>query len=280
MNLEERLASIVTALESVGISCLVMGGHAVRHYGLQRYTNDFDFTIAPDSWNDLATKLVRARLFANDKLVEGNSWRPGAFRRFQIGTLAGGQEEWLEFWHKNHLLDPFPDLLPRREVAKYGSRDIPFLGLDDLLRSKETERAKDWDDVAYLEEVRDARLHQRFLAGAARLSEALRLLRSQRGFDLYLSGKHFNDNESVQAALSATVNPITQAMLIPFAPSTIAPAPVSAIEPLVEKKLRTIVPASSIHRALVEVVRRSYKVFCQNRDRADKDAIRVAQESK
>jgi hypothetical protein len=90
---EERLASIVSALESVGISGLVMGGHAVRHYGLQRYTNDFDFTLAPDAWNDLADKLVRSHLFANDRLVEGNSWRPGTFRRFQIGTLADGREE-------------------------------------------------------------------------------------------------------------------------------------------------------------------------------------------
>ena len=34
MNPEERLAAIVGALEAGGLSCLVMGGHAVRHYGL------------------------------------------------------------------------------------------------------------------------------------------------------------------------------------------------------------------------------------------------------
>ena len=38
MNADERLASIVTALESVGLHYLVMGGHAVRFYGLQRNT--------------------------------------------------------------------------------------------------------------------------------------------------------------------------------------------------------------------------------------------------
>src|SRR5262249_46295297 len=38
VNPEERLASIVSALESVGLTCLVMGGHAVRYYGLLRYT--------------------------------------------------------------------------------------------------------------------------------------------------------------------------------------------------------------------------------------------------
>lgn len=52
MNPEERLAVIVTALESVGLSYLIMGGHAVRFYGLQRHTNDFDLTLAPDGWAD------------------------------------------------------------------------------------------------------------------------------------------------------------------------------------------------------------------------------------
>jgi hypothetical protein len=35
-----RLAEIVTALEQVGLTVLVMGGHAVRYYGLDRNTSD------------------------------------------------------------------------------------------------------------------------------------------------------------------------------------------------------------------------------------------------
>jgi hypothetical protein len=69
---EERLAWIVSALERVGLSCLVMGGHAVRYYGLQRYTNDFDRTLAPDGWDDLANRLARTGLFAGRATVEGN----------------------------------------------------------------------------------------------------------------------------------------------------------------------------------------------------------------
>ena len=117
MNPEERLAAIVTALESVGLSCLVMGGHADRFYGLPRHTNDFDLTLAPDGWDDLAGRLARTGLFAGAGPVEGNGWRPGAFRRFLLGNLADGQEEWLEFWRGDHLLDPFADLFARREVG-------------------------------------------------------------------------------------------------------------------------------------------------------------------
>ncbi len=277
MNLEERLAGIVRALESVGLSCLVMGGHAVRFYGLQRYTNDFDLTLAPDGWDDLADRLSRTGLFPDTGPVEGNSWRPGSFRRFLLGNLADGQEEWLEFWRGNHLLAPFGELYARREIGVYGCQQLAFLSLPDLIRSKETERAKDWDDVSYLEEFLDARLHGHCVTGAIAVADALAQLRSRRGFDMYLAENRFADAEIIRTALERTTNPITQAFLLPWVPAIVTATPVVRIEPLVERKLRSIAPASSLHRSLVEVVRRQYKVFCQDRDRIDKEAIRTAQ---
>ena len=58
MNAEARLAEIVTALAQVGLTCLVMGGHAVRFYGLDRNTVDYDLHLAPECWNDLPRKLI------------------------------------------------------------------------------------------------------------------------------------------------------------------------------------------------------------------------------
>jgi hypothetical protein len=46
---EERLAAIVSALHDAGVRCLVMGGHAVRYYGLERNTIDFDLHLAPEA---------------------------------------------------------------------------------------------------------------------------------------------------------------------------------------------------------------------------------------
>jgi hypothetical protein len=278
LNPEERLAAIVAALESVGLSCLVMGGHAVRFYGLERHTNDFDLTLAPDGWDDLADRLARTGLFAGAGPIEGTSWRPAAFRRFLLGNLADGQEEWLEFWRGNHLLAPFPELFARRESGAYGGRELPFLSLPDLIRSKETERAKDWDDVSYLEEFLDTRLHARCVAGDITLTDALAQVRSRRGFDMYLAEGRFADAAAARGALERTANPVTQAFLLPWAPDAPAARTVVAIEPVVLQKLRSIAPASSLHRSLVEVVRRQYKVFCQDRDRADKEAIRAAQQ--
>ena len=253
-----------------------MGGHAVRHYGFLRYTNDFDFTLAPDGWDALTDRLARSGLFQSTGPIEGNSWRPGAFRRFQVGNLPDGREEWLEFWRENHLLAPFSELLARCEVGAYGGVQMSFLSLEDLIRSKETERAKDWDDIAYLEEILDARLRSQYAAGAIPLADALAQLRSRRGFDRCLAENAFGDGAAVRAALTRSTNPITQAFLLPWAREAIVPPPTVAIEPLVERKLRSVGPASPLHRSLVEVVRRQYKVAREDLDRADKEAIRTA----
>ena len=280
MNPAERLNVVITAMESVGLQCLVMGGHAVRYYGLQRFTNDFDLALAPDGWDDLADRLKRTGLFPDTGPTEGNSWRPGGFRRFLLHAEAGRPEEWLEFWLRNHLLAPFPELFARREVGNYGSHAVPFLSLKDLIRSKETERAKDWDDISYLEEFLDERMHARCVAGEIDVADALAHLRSRRGFDTMTAEGRFSNTASVRAALSLTANPITQAFLLPWAPEAVAQPPVVTIEPLIERKIRSIAPASSLHRTLVEVVRRQYKVFCQNKDRADKQAIVAAQQQR
>ena len=49
------------------------------------------------------------------------------------------------------------------------------------------------------------------------------------------------------------------------------------MEPVVVNRLRTVAPASPLHLALIEVVRRQYKLAMQNADAADKQALHAAQ---
>ena len=77
-------------------------------------------------------------------LEEGSSGSPGDFRRFRIGRLEDGREEWLESWRHHHLLAPFEEFFARREERHYGGRFVPILALTDLIRSKESERESDW----------------------------------------------------------------------------------------------------------------------------------------
>jgi hypothetical protein len=278
VNPEARLADIVTALQAVGLTCLVMGGHAARYYGLQRNTNDYDLHLAPDRWPDLPYLLRQSSVFLGLPVVEGPSWRPDSFRRFQIGRLPDGREEWLEFWRNNHLLPPFEELFARREEGTYGGCSLPFLALPDLIRSKETERAGDWQDVAILEEFLDARLLAQVEQGRLALAQALAQLRSRRGFESYWQKGYLTDRSAVRDALTGTHLSITQAFLLPLQPDlSPLPIPTVPIEPVILKRLRIVTPASVLHLALVEAVRRQYQLAAQSADRADKEAIRAAQ---
>ncbi len=278
MNPALRLAEIVTALEQVGLTVLVMGGHAVRYYGLDRNTIDYDLHLSPADWDDLGSRLDQSPLAAGGPLPRGPSWRPGSFQRFLLGCLPDGRDEWLEFWRNNHLLPPFADLHGRREEGSYGGRVLAFLSLPDLIRSKETERETDWQDVAGLEEIHDGRLLHQATAGTISVAQALARLRSRRGLETALQGGHLQVPAVVGQALLQTRLSITQAILLPCAVVDVAP-PLATVplEPVVVNRLRTVAPASGLHLALVEVVRRQYKLAMQNVDAADKQATRAAQ---
>ena len=278
MNPAVRLAEIVTALEQVGLTVLVMGGHAARYYGVDRNTIDYDLHLAPADWNELAARLNRSSLAVDQPLTEGPSWRPGSFRRFLLGRLSDGRDEWLEFWRDNHLLPPFAELHGRREQGTYGGRILSFLSLPDLIRSKETERETDWQDVASLEEIHDSRLLNQVMAGTLPADRALSGVRSRRGLERFLQAGFLKDTAIISSALRQTRLSITQAILLPFVGAeAVPPIPTIPLEPVVVNRLRTVAPASALHLALIEVVRRQYKLAMQNADAADKQAIRAAQ---
>ncbi len=278
MTGDERLAEVVGALERVGVACLVLGGHAVRFYGHARNTDDFDLQVAADAWDDLPDRLGRSALLAGQPVVEGPSWRAGAFRRFRIGALSDGRDEWLECWKTNHLLPPYAELFPRAEQGVYGGREVGFLGLEDLIRSKETERDKDWRDVTVLEQVLDARLLARAKAGGVSLAEALTSLRSRAGFENYLAEGFLDDTTAVASALGRTRSPVTQSYLIPFAPRAAVSSPVCPVEPVVWERLKGVASGSPLHHSLVEIIRRRYILFRKEVDKADKAALRSGQD--
>jgi len=264
---------VAAALAALGLRALVMGGHAVRFYGVDRATIDFDFCLAlqPAEWQQLPGRLAGSPLFAGPAFREGPSWRPASFLRFVIGQLPDGKEERLEIWRRNHLLAPFPELFSRRSEGVYGGRSVLFLGLDDLIRSKETEREDDWRDVGLLEEIAD----ERRLAAARTPSDqvtALSKLRSRRGFERALSGGLLTDEASIRAALDSATHPISRAYLLPVA---VRSGRVRRLEDLglgdAAPALCDVAPGSARHLALVEAVRRLYRRDAMAADRADKE---------
>jgi hypothetical protein len=144
------------------------------------------------------------------------------------------------------------------------------LALPDLIHSKETELAADWQDVTVLEEFLDARLLAQAERGGRTRSDALGGIRSRSGFEEALQKGFCSDGQVVEQALAAARLAITQAYLLPFAPAvTGLPVTTPAIEPVILKRLRTVTPASPLHLTLVEAVRRQYRIAAQAADKAD-----------
>jgi hypothetical protein len=267
MTPSDRLAEICRALQQAGLDALVMGGHAVRYYGVDRNTDDFDFLASAGSPDALRAALARSEMLRS--APEGPSWRPRDFARFEIGRLPDGREEWLEFWLRNHLLPGgYAALSARAERGEYGGREVGFISLADLLRSKETERETDWQDIALLEEIQDAR----HLA-ARDVQAGLRDLRSRRGFDRAASAGWFDDPAVVRAAAAACGHPVSFAFLMPKAPGL--PQPPTLRHPIDDAylaPLRSVEFGGAKHGALVEIVRRAYPRWAMDVDRADKQA--------
>jgi hypothetical protein len=175
-------------------------------------------------------------------------------------------------------LPPFPELFARREEGPYGGRVLPFLGLPDLIRSKETERDSDWQDVETLEELLDARRFAAAAAGAVSPVEALSDLRTRRGLERWLQAGRLADAELLCQAVARARRAVTLVYLLPFAPADVVLPQVSPpLEAVVLARLRTGPPASPRHLVLADLMRRRYKDAAQAADRADKQAILAAQ---
>ena len=270
MTATPRLLRVTEALTEARFAFLIMGGHAVRHYGVDRNTFDFDFAVSSNDARDLQGRLQNIDLFSEGRLTEGMSWRRADFRRFQIGVLPTGKEEWLEFWFRNHLLAPFPELYARREEVEEAGRRLPYLSLPDLIRSKETERDDDWADVRLLEEILDSRLLQNATAAHTRI-QALARLRSRRGFEQAEALGLFARGDEPAEALNSALNPMTCAYLLPFVHHAGLGTPPLPIDAAVEAALRQVAPGSARHLAIVEAVRLAYQRAAKAADRADKE---------
>ena len=111
MTPDEKLAHITRSLKEAGIDALVMGGHAVRYYGIDRNTIDFDFVTSLATPEELQLRLPQIESLGSVRAE--TVWRSKDFARFEIGRLPDGREEWLEFWIRNHLLGEFSALKAR-----------------------------------------------------------------------------------------------------------------------------------------------------------------------
>jgi hypothetical protein len=133
--------------EKHSVRYLVVGGLAFIYHAKPRATKDMDIFVDPAPEN---VKRVNEALaeFGSPWLIDGDSDE----QIVQIGVAPDRVDLLLR-------LTGIPDFAPlwdRRVRDRYGDRDVNWIGLDDLLRSKEAlDHPRHRHDVDVLRKIKD-----------------------------------------------------------------------------------------------------------------------------
>lgn len=143
---------MLSEFSAAGVEYLIVGGYAVAHHGYVRATGDLDFWVRRTPEN--AQRVLRALeafgapggLVTSDDLLNPDMVAQIGIEPNRIDILSDidGVE--------------FDDAYPSRVVARVDDVDIPFVGLQHLLRNKRaTGRSEDATDADQLEKARRGR---------------------------------------------------------------------------------------------------------------------------
>lgn len=146
MKVEKDYEEFLKLLNRHEVKYCIIGAYAVAFYAKPRYTKDIDILIEPSIKN--AEKIKRALdefgfgkidLSKDDLISEGNIIQLG-YEPLRIDILTS-----LEGFH-------FDDIWENKTMGVYGSENVFFMGLDDLIRSKKlSARPSDKIDIELLE---------------------------------------------------------------------------------------------------------------------------------
>ena len=146
--LNQDFVDLLAALQDHGVEFVVVGAWALAVHGYPRATGDLDVLVRPEPGNAqrlLAALSVFGAPVKAHRLTVADFARPGTVyqlglppRRIDLLTSISGVD--------------FDEAWASHVVRQIGSRPIPFLGRNELIRNKRASgRAKDLADVERLE---------------------------------------------------------------------------------------------------------------------------------
>lgn len=145
----EDIDRIVATLKNHGVEFMIIGGVAVNYHGYERTTKDLDIFIRMTQEN--AEKTVAALANA------GFSWPDLTVRTFTEGKgiLLGEAPLRVDIISEIDGVT-FEEAWPLRKDDFYGSEVVPYIGLDELIRNKESAaRPQDLVDAEKLKIARE-----------------------------------------------------------------------------------------------------------------------------
>ena len=151
-HFSKDVQELIRLFQEFGVRFLVIGGEAVIFHGYPRYTGDVDFHYDPEPKNAQRLFLALSEFWGGD--VPGIA----EFEELTVDGLV------LQFGRPPNRVDllsrvsgvQFGIAWERRVKATMNDRELPYLGLEDLVAAKEAAgRPKDLQDLVYLTKLLD-----------------------------------------------------------------------------------------------------------------------------
>jgi len=144
---KSRLATVCRLLNEGGVAYVVVGGFALAFHGVVRATKNIDILIEPTL--DNARRALQA--------LEGLTW--GVSREIEPSDVVANPITVVGDDPRVDLLTlawsvRYADAAPTVARVEIEGVEVPFVDIDTLIRSKQTDRFQDRADVENLERVK------------------------------------------------------------------------------------------------------------------------------
>jgi len=150
------ILKVLSTFRKCEVRALLMGGQACILYGAAEFTRYTDFAVLCSEENLDRLREALERLAAEPVFLpplETAYLERGHACHFRCGApeVSGFR---IDIMARMRGCDPFPELWKRREIMELpDAGDIAVLSLPDLVRSKKTQRDKDWPMIRRLIEA-------------------------------------------------------------------------------------------------------------------------------
>jgi len=153
--IDPRTSNVLETMSEHGVRCLLVGGQACVIYGAAEFSKDVDFLVMADAENferirkaasALKAEVIAVPPFEKKYLDEGLAIH-------LRGGVPGAEDFRIDLMSKMRGVGPFAELWERRTIVEGESFSINLMSVADLVRSKKTQREKDWPMIQRLVEV-------------------------------------------------------------------------------------------------------------------------------
>lgn len=154
IELDRALLKLCEAFNEEKVKYAVAGGFAVVMHGLARMTEDIDFFIDDSEYNIERLRKALKSIYDDPSIDELTTDNIKNYAVIRYGTP---DDFYIDFIGRIGKVFTFKDIEGDIEIFEIDNLEIPVVGLDTLIKMKETIRNRDVRDLIFLKKKSEER---------------------------------------------------------------------------------------------------------------------------